>query len=232
MLDRHAPLVRMKVLKKDKPEWLTDDLLSLKRSVRKAEKKWRKSPSEENKARFSSHRHEYREKVRHAKWQNINTAILDCGNDTKQLFRTVNNLIGRKQDNPLPESDSSISLANDFANHFLRKINTIRDNLQEEPLFIPPINDCKHLMAFQPLSESQVLKLIQRANPTYCPMDPFPTSLLKAHVDVLLPILTSIVNESLTMGSFSFQWKTATVCPLLKKPGLDTVVENYRPVNN
>ncbi|KAJ8020737.1 hypothetical protein HOLleu_40411 [Holothuria leucospilota] len=67
LLDRHAPLIHMNMSKKDKPEWLTDDLLSLKRLVRKAEKRWRKSRSDEDKAIFSSLRHEYREKVRHAK---------------------------------------------------------------------------------------------------------------------------------------------------------------------
>ena len=41
-----------------------------------------------------------------------------------------------------------------------------------------------------------------------------------------------IVNISLTTGAFSQSWKTAIICPLLKKDGLDLIPRNYRPVSN
>jgi len=40
------------------------------------------------------------------------------------------------------------------------------------------------------------------------------------------------VNGSLQHGRFYDDWKTAIVTPLLKKPGLDLVSSNYRPVSN
>ena len=41
-----------------------------------------------------------------------------------------------------------------------------------------------------------------------------------------------IVNISLTKGLFANDCKTAIVHPLLKRPGLDLLMRNYRPVSN
>ena len=63
-------------------------------------------------------------------------------------------------------------------------------------------------------------------------MDPMPTSLVVGCLDVLLPVITRIVNSSLSSGYFPAVWKEAFVCPLLKKAGLDPVFKNLRPVSN
>ena len=48
-----------------------------------------------------------------------------------------------------------------------------------------------------------------------------------------LPILTLLVNLSLSTGEFCTSLKTAIVTPLLKKPNLDCdIFKNYRPVSN
>lgn len=68
---------------------------------------------------------------------------------------------------------------------------------------------------------------------TSCPLDPLPTWLLKKCVDILLPIITKIVNLSMATGSFPAQLKKALVVPLIKKPSLDRgELRNYRPVSN
>ena len=63
-------------------------------------------------------------------------------------------------------------------------------------------------------------------------MDPMPTSLVVGCLDVLLPVITRIVNSSLSSGYFPAEWKEALVSPLLKKAGLDPVFKNLRPVSN
>ena len=48
-----------------------------------------------------------------------------------------------------------------------------------------------------------------------------------------MPVLTNIVNTSLTTGIYPSIYKTAIVKPLLKKPTLDpNELNNYRPVSN
>ena len=67
---------------------------------------------------------------------------------------------------------------------------------------------------------------------TSCGLDPIPTSLLKEHISILLPIITKMINLSLETGEFPTEWKLAFVKPLLKKPGLATTLKNYRPISN
>ena len=59
-----------------------------------------------------------------------------------------------------------------------------------------------------------------------------PTSLVMDCIDVLLPIITKMINLSLESGLFAVDWKCALVLPLLKKPGLDFLYKNYRPASN
>ncbi len=62
-----------------------------------------------------------------------------------------------------------------------------------------------------------------------------PTSIVVQCQDVLLPVLTGMINVSLDSGVFPVEWKVADVCPLLiKKSNLDTCTafENLRPVSN
>ena len=66
-----------------------------------------------------------------------------------------------------------------------------------------------------------------------CQLDPIPTWLLKQCVNQLLPLLTSIINESLVKGEFLNDFKNVSVKPLFKKPSIDIdELKNYRPVSN
>jgi len=56
---------------------------------------------------------------------------------------------------------------------------------------------------------------------------------LKDNLDCVLPVLTDIVNKSLSEGKMPSSLKEAVLRPLLKKPGLDSeVLKNYRPISN
>ena len=75
-------------------------------------------------------------------------------------------------------------------------------------------------------------KLIERSPKKTCKLDPMPTPLVVNYIDSLLPVITKIVNLSLSTGSFSDEWKGAIVNPLLKKVGLDLIFKNHCPVSN
>ena len=66
-----------------------------------------------------------------------------------------------------------------------------------------------------------------------CSLDSMPTWLVKQHLPVLTPILTKIVNNSLSSGSFPSGLRRAIITPILKKAFLDkNTLGNYRPVSN
>ena len=65
-----------------------------------------------------------------------------------------------------------------------------------------------------------------------CELNPIPTYVLKWVLSVLIPLITHIVNASLSSPCFCEELKTSVVRPLLKKKGLDLLEKNYWPVSN
>ena len=55
----------------------------------------------------------------------------------------------------------------------------------------------------------------------------------KNGLSVLLPVITQMINVSLSSGQFPRSFSHALVKPLLKKPNADCeILKNYRPVSN
>ena len=94
------------------------------------------------------------------------------------------------------------------------------------------VPDVPSISQFTLPSESDIQKLIEATPKKSCMLDPIPTPLVIGCIDILLPVITKIINISLQTGQFADQWKCALVHPLLKKPGLDLVLKNYRPISN
>ncbi len=89
------------------------------------------------------------------------------------------------------------------------------------------------LNTFNTATSEEVSKIISRSASKSCELDPLPTWLLKEHIYILLPVITTIVNASLTTSTFPTIFKHAVVRPLLKKATLDPeLYKNYRPVSN
>jgi len=63
--------------------------------------------------------------------------------------------------------------------------------------------------------------------------DPIPIWLLKECTSELAPFLCRLVDESLLAGVVPAAFKSAYICPLIKKPDLNPAeVKNYRPISN
>ena len=63
---------------------------------------------------------------------------------------------------------------------------------------------------------SEIRKIIRKSASKSCSSDPVPTWLLKEHLDVLLPVITDIVNMSLESVFFRMRWNMQWLNPCLK----------------
>ena len=70
---------------------------------------------------------------------------------------------------------------------------------------------------FKTLSQEQVSELIKKAAKKSCPLDPMPASVVLEVLDVLLPVITNVINLSFESGEFVIDWKEALLKPLLKE---------------
>ena len=74
---------------------------------------------------------------------------------------------------------------------------------------------------FRTLAQEQMRMLISKAAGKSCQPDPIPTPIVLKLLDVLLPVITKLINLSFDTGRFAEAWKEALVLLSLKKPGLD-----------
>lgn len=232
ILDRHAPLKRKTVIIRNKVPWFDDKALILKHQKRASERRWKKYRTDKNWEEYKKRKWDYHQHLKTQKEKFINDEVKVCEGDAHKLFAVIKSLTGVSSDNPLPEASSDKALAEGFTDFFSNKIETIRESFNQVTPFEPNPVDCEMLSEFQPVTEAELHKLIVSAKPTTCMLDVWPTTLLKRFLHVLLPVLTRLVNGSLSDGIFLAKWKKAVVKPLIKKSNLDHVYMNYRPVSN
>ena len=155
----------------------------------------------------------------------------------KQLFKLVDGMFSVKSAPILPTQDSLDHLLESFSDFFESKITNIRCSLSQQLFSWPKCGtnaSCSTSFSqFDCVSTNGLKTIIQSSKSKSSALDPIPTWLLKDCIDVLLPILTDIMNASLDQGIFPSLFKKSLVHPLIKKDNLDAdVFANYRPISN
>ena len=111
-------------------------------------------------------------------------------------------------------------LANRFADFFCQKIEVIRYTPVANSLL--DAQTCSaELTEFERMTEDQVKSLINSCRLKTCILDPLPASIMKDCMDVLLPVLTKMINISTETANVPVQLKEAMIRPKLKKESLD-----------
>ena len=80
-----------------------------------------------------------------------------------------------------------------------------------------PCNYAVELTHFRAATFKEIKEIISTLKNSSCESDAIPTPFLKACAETLIPILTTLVNLSLTRSEFPSCLKHAAVRPLLKK---------------
>ena len=111
-------------------------------------------------------------------------------------------------------------LANRFADFFCQKIEVIRYTPVANSLLDAQACSAE-LTEFERMTEDQVKSLINSCRLKTCILDPLPVSIMKDCMDVLLPVLTKMINISTETANVPVQLKEAMIRPKLKKESLD-----------
>ncbi|KAK3508066.1 hypothetical protein QTP70_012243 [Hemibagrus guttatus] len=132
-----------------------------------------------------------------------------------------------------PPAPSSLT-AEDFGTFYTEKIEKICQTSTSVPTSSTSHSQhsatpsLKHLST---IAAEEVLQIIRACNPTTCPLDPIPSTMLQTISPDLLLFITTVINGSLTSGHLPTAFKISRVIPILKKPALDPSDSNYRPVS-
>ena len=232
ILDEHAPQKKCKIKIVTGAPWFDAEYANLRKSRRKAEKKYQKSKLQEDKENYIRIRKESI-KLAHKKKSEYYSKKLEGNN--KVLFSTINKLLDKESETILPDANSDYELANSFLNYFTEKIEKIRKSFKvETDSEIPqqPVQD--KLVTFKNTTVEEVTQIVKSFAIKCSPEDPVPATLLREYSEIYVPIWTKLVNLSLDQGSMECL-RSAVLIPLIKQ--LDEVTDkdcfkNYRPVSN
>ena len=232
-LDDFAPKVTRTRCVRSRMPWYNQDVHGARSDRRRAERKWRKSRSVQDRDAFVAANKEVVSCIVKSKETYFAGKLADA--DHKTVCQAVNNLINNRTKH-LPNHDNPEQLSNGFTNRFVKKITKIRDEMDnasidtdlqtnDQPATCPPFTN------FKQLSKGEVQSVITKFSNSTCSLDPQPKWFLKIHLEPHLVSLIELVNASLVTGNFPADSHKGIINTLLKKPTLDKEdLINFRPV--
>ena len=70
---------------------------------------------------------------------------------------------------------------------------------------------------FTEVTVEELEGLVRKLKATSCVLDPIPSSIVKKHIKVLAPLITKIINSSMSQACYPKWWKIATITLLQKR---------------
>ncbi|CAH2095156.1 unnamed protein product [Euphydryas editha] len=225
LYDSHAPLKIVKIKHLSAP-WLSEDLKKLIAKKHRAKSNFRANSSDANREKYHRIRNRCNTMCRDAQRRHIHTSVEN--GDTAKVWKFLKSLgVGKLTNNSSPNNIdvellnkhfSSSSLLDDIERNrtlnFLSKLPT--PNFQ-------PFN-------FLPFSECDVKRHIVSISSNAVGTDSVGRNMILPILDIILPILTYILNESIFSGHFPKAWKSAQIIPIPKKPN-PSDFSDFRPIS-
>ena len=228
LLDKHAPLRTRTRVSRPVVPWYSNEINDAKRSRRKAERKWRRTRLLVDFADFKRKRNKVTNLMNKTREEFYSKFIKDNGTDQGKLFCAAKKLLGTSDFFNFSVHLDKTALANDVGKLFVRKVEHIRQYTDSICLssadrnLVPPDGEASDitdevLRSFGNLSERNVCELLKASAKKSCVLDPFPTNVVCDSLDVLLPLITNMVNASLSTGHFHDYWKEAIIKPFVQE---------------
>ena len=178
-LDKHAPVITKTLTTRKSNPWFTEEVKIQKRLLTKMEGTYHRYKRNTSWQNFRKQKQIYRIMLKKAKIEAVSNKVTECGNDTKILYKIVNNILGTNKKKPLPPNNDKNKLADDFANYFIGKIQKIRHQLDQYDKYIPRHKEIPTLSQFNPVTTEEVARLISSMATKSCKLDAIPASILK-----------------------------------------------------
>ncbi len=246
ILDKYAPLktktIPSKYIIRDK--WMTPGLLKSSFVLDKMYKKCiGKSKDSIEHADYVTYRNRYNSLKRFAKKKYYSDMICKFKHDSKKLWATLNDIIGKKNDKSSISDtfiieDKTVTDPHTISNEFCKYYSTIGSTFASK---IPnskynPDRFLKgnfpHSLFLQPTDSEEIKKIIRNfKNKKSYGFDGISSSIFKNFAHELAHPISQIFNMSITNGIVPDIMKIAKVIPVYKSKGDDKLFTNYRPIS-
>lgn len=237
LLDQYAPLKRLSYPARTEQPFMTPTIRAAKSVRSKLESTYRRTKSSIDFTLFKNQSHALAKLLISTRRKYYRSLITCHKNQPRKLWSTLNSLLSRKTPTILPSGTSNTTLASSFLNFFDGKITKLCMNFKNPKLSLLPCDLPRSpppcVTCFELATAEEVRCAILAASDSTCSLDVIPTNLLKTCLPAFLYPITTIVNLSLSEGTFPSSYKHALVKPMLKKYNLPAQdLSSYRPISN
>jgi hypothetical protein len=245
LLDVHCPIKSKQISKRNTPKkpWVTKGLIKSLKTKDKLYKTYITKPTFDNKLKYTKYRNNLNLLLRLSKKSYITSKITANKDNTKEMWKTLNNLLGRNKKTQSPDffisangeriTDNQI-IAQRFNDFFANIGITLANKISEPPNNEKP-SMTQHYnsnsMFMYPTTPNEILKICSTLkNSNSSGDDDISNNLLKQIIPSICDVLSHIFNLSLTTGVVPSLLKQANITPVFKA-GDRHDVTNYRPIS-
>ena len=208
-----------------------------------AQQKAAESQNIEDWEEFKKLRNSINKTIKSEKKQWQSKKLETFGNDTRSIWKNVKNWLGWSSGGPptkLVDNGKVYTKPKDISsilnNFFVTKVRKLRQNIPPSPgdplaLLRRLMKNQKCTMRLKSVHPDQVHKIISNLKSSSSSgLDSVDSRIIKLAKNQLVPVITHLVNLSITQTRFPSPWKVSKVIPIHKK---DEVIhpKNYRPVS-
>ncbi|XP_022784544.1 uncharacterized protein LOC111325079 [Stylophora pistillata] len=238
IIDKHASWRKRTMIQRAQAPWLSDEIRSVKRDRRIAERNWRSTKSASDRRTFKLLRNKAFFLMNKSRCEFYTDLLGNLSDDQRKLFAATKKLLNQPAETPFPPHGDKLALANDMGSFFVNKILDLRVNLDATENSYSSITHhssrcASSFTAFRRVDMDYLRKLVLKAPTKSCVLDPVPTNIMKDCLDELLPILSTMINLSLESGASPDIWKDSVVFTTPKQNKVLTwllkIVESHLP---
>jgi hypothetical protein len=224
-----APIKVIQVRQKYCP-WLSQKTKDLISERNQAQKTASETQDSDDWRKFKHLRNTVNNRLKYEKFNNQKEKLTQCKNNSKDIWKTIKGFLQWSSGEPPTQLfhngtlyTKPSDLSKTMNKFFITKVNTLRSNLpinQGDPL-----QDVRNLMrgsecsfSLKCLHPDEIDKIISKLKSSKsCGVDEIDATVLKLGKLQLLPVITHIVNLSISTRCFPSSWKCAKIIPLHKK---------------
>ena len=242
ILDVMAPIRTFQIRTKYVP-WMSQKTKDTIKERDQAQKKAAISNDPDDWKKYKQLRNKITNVCRNEKKKWRENKLSEFGNDTSAIWKNVKNWLGWSSGGPptkLMNNGNIFSKPKDLAkimnNFFINKVKLLRRNLPrnaEDPLALVKrlMSNRRCNFSFKCVHPDEIDKIIDNLkNSKFCGSDNIDTYIIKLAKEELVPVITHVINLSITQPLFPSIWKTSKTIPLHKKAE-KMYPQNYRPVS-
>ncbi|CAB3262078.1 unnamed protein product [Arctia plantaginis] len=225
LYDKHAPMRQIKVKHLPAP-WLTGEIKEIQRKKVRAQSKYKSHPTASNWAKFVLIRNHCNKMCRNAQRRHIHKSVEN--GDPVKVWKFLKSLgIGKSRPNCASKDIDIDSLNSYFSAASVYRAATKTTTLNY--LSSLPIPDCSPFF-FSQFAACDVRKSIMSITSTAVGSDSISRKMVLPILDEILPVISHILNYSISVNVFPSAWKMAQIIPLPKKCNPSSF-SDYRPIS-